>query len=147
MGDMAEWQIENMTVLDEDPLGRALAAEDAKRERERARRRARPLEADIQKRILAFLRREGVFHWRQNVGGFQDRTGRWVSFGVLGLADIIGIEPGTGRFLAIEVKRRGEGQTARQRRFQERVEAAGGLYILARSVDDVREKLNARDTL
>ena len=147
MGDMAEWQIENMTVLDDDPLGRALAVEDARRERARARRRARPPESVVQKQILAYLTREGVFHWRQNVGGFQDRTGRLVSFGVLGLADIIGIQPETGRFLAIEVKRCDGRQTERQRRFQARVESAGGLYILARSVEDVKKKIHSRDTL
>ncbi len=108
------------------------------RERRAARRLANPLEADVQRKILTFLEREGVFHWRQNVGGLRDAEGRRVQFGILGLADIIAIQPGTGRFLAIEVKRRGGRLSPKQRRFQERVEAAGGLYVLAMSVEDVR---------
>jgi hypothetical protein len=53
-----------------------------------------------------------------------------------GIADIIGIAPG-GRFLAVECKSDRGRQTPSQREFQKRVEYAGGLYVLARGVEDL----------
>lgn len=106
----------------------------------------KPREADVLKAVLAYLKKQGIFHWRQNAGGavYQNRR---VSFAVPGVADIIGILPG-GFFLAIEVKRPGRDGTARRRkerqeRFAERVKAAGGVYLRATSVDDVRPVVEA----
>jgi len=53
-----------------------------------------------------------------------------------GVADIIGQTTG-GVFFAIEVKRPGEKATTEQRAFLDRVNAHGGIGILAFSVDDV----------
>ena len=55
-----------------------------------------------------------------------------------GVADIIGVLPG-GRFLAVECKSVRGRQTEPQRAFQEAVEASGGLYVLARSVEDLKD--------
>jgi len=49
-----------------------------------------------------------------------------------------------GRFVAIEVKRSGGRLSPEQERFLERVRAAGGLGIVAYSVDDVIDGLNVR---
>lgn len=46
-----------------------------------------------------------------------------------------------GRFLAIEVKRDNGQQTADQLAFERSVRQHGGLYILARSVDDVKKAI------
>ena len=105
------------------------------------RRPARAREAEVLAAVLKYLKSRGIFHWRQNTGGavFQ---GRRVSFAMPGMADVIGILPG-GFFLAIECKRPGRDATsprrkARQAKFAERVQAAGGVYLRATSVDDVR---------
>lgn len=47
-----------------------------------------------------------------------------------------------GRFLAIEVKTGRAVQTVEQQTYQRIVEMMGGLYVLARSVEDVAEALS-----
>lgn len=59
-----------------------------------------------------------------------------------GVPDIIGIMPdGSGRFLGIEVKAPGGSQSGPQVLFERRTERAGGVYILAKSVEDVDKVL------
>jgi hypothetical protein len=41
----------------------------------------------------------------------------------------------------IEVKRPGSKQSDAQREFQVRLEAAGGVYVLAMSIDDVEKQI------
>jgi hypothetical protein len=79
--------------------------------------------------------------WRQNTGAA--RFGRqFVRFGVPGQADLSGILPG-GRRLEIEVKSPTGVQSDEQRDFQALIERFGGVYILARSVEDVRRRLQS----
>lgn len=68
------------------------------------------------------------------------RHGNVVRFGVPGQADLTGILPG-GRRLEIEVKSPGGRQSVEQRQFQAMIERFGGLYVLARCVEDVRRAL------
>ena len=63
---------------------------------------------------------------------------RVVRFGVPGQADLTGILP-DGRRLEVEVKSATGRQSAAQRDFQNLIERFGGLYVLARSVEDVRQ--------
>ena len=105
------------------------------------RRPARAREAEVLNAVLKYLKSRGVFHWRQNTGGAV-YAGRRVSFAMPGMADVIGILPG-GFFLAVECKRPGRDATsprrkAKQERFADKVLAAGGVYLRATSVDDVR---------
>lgn len=79
--------------------------------------------------------------WRANVGvarigGPRRAGGRVVRFGLPGQADLTGILPGGVR-LEIEVKGPDGRQTAEQHAFQQVIERFGGVYVLARSVDDV----------
>lgn len=77
--------------------------------------------------------------WRSNVG--VARVGkRVVRFGVVGQADLTGILPGGVR-LEIEVKSSTGQQREEQRWYQETIERFGGVYVLARSVEDVWAKL------
>lgn len=99
-------------------------------------KRKHELESTIQRRIVAYLeKRPDVFLWRHGTGAarFGDRR---VSFGLVGSADLIGLQRG-GRFVAIEVKTAVGRQSEHQAKYQRRIEALGGLYVLARSVDDV----------
>ena len=65
--------------------------------------------------------------------------GRFVTFGIPGQPDIFAII--RGRFVGIEVKTATGRQSKDQQNWQRNCERAGGLYILARSVDDVRVML------
>lgn len=100
-----------------------------------------PSESTILSAILQYLAyRQGVYAWRMNVGGVKYGD-QYVKFGFKGLSDIIGILE-NGRFLAIEVKSKTGKQTDDQRFFQDQIEGMGGLYILARSLDDVADVIN-----
>lgn len=79
--------------------------------------------------------------WKNNTGkALTLDTQRIISYGLKGSADIIGIiKPGT--FLAIEVKSGDAKQTSQQKNFAKMVTDLGGIYILARSVQDVHAAL------
>lgn len=89
-------------------------------------------EAEITRAIRALLKAFNIFHWKQ--------------LGTLGMpkgiSDIIGIH--RGRFLAIEVKRPGNKLSDRQARFLRSVSDAGGIALVAYSVDDVIDGLGLR---
>ncbi len=97
-------------------------------------------EKQIQNAILrAFGTLPALRMWRSNVG--VARIGRRVvRFGIPGQADLTGILPG-GRRLEVEVKSPHGRQSPQQRAFQRMIERFGGLYVLARSPDDVRDAL------
>ena len=63
-----------------------------------------------------------------------------MQFGLKGSADITGILK-TGIRLEVEVKDRDGKQSPQQVEFQRMIEKNNGLYVLARSVDDVIDKL------
>lgn len=111
-------------------------------------------EAEVQRAILDYLRTvPGVYAFRCNSrvvrmpgqGGHE----RLVRFGVKGLPDILGWQSLGGplvqpfgewrlaRFLAIEVKRPGEPPSPAQLAFLELLRRAGGIAVVASSVEDV----------
>ena len=94
-------------------------------------------EATIKRRILVRLSELGVFAWN-NPTGVATPLGSThvVRYGNPGAPDIIGILPG-GRFLAVEVKTATGRQRPEQQAWQRACEARGGLYVLARSVEDI----------
>lgn len=92
-------------------------------------------ESALLNEILVQINRiPGVRAWRQNSGIFFTNQGRGVRAGVPGCADITGIV--NGRRLEIEVKTPGVGQSEQQRAFEQMIVSHGGIYILARTVDD-----------
>lgn len=99
-------------------------------------------ERQVQNEILrAFQTKREMRLWRANVG--VARIGnRVVHFGVPGQADLTGILPGGVR-LEVEVKSADGRQTEEQRNFQRMIERFGGVYVLARSVEDVTCALKA----
>lgn len=85
--------------------------------------------------LVAVTALPGVMAWRNQTGAGRTVDGRWISFGLKGSADIIGAC--RGRAIAIESKRpRGGRWEEQQQRFAKAWCAAGGVYILARSVDE-----------
>lgn len=67
--------------------------------------------------------------------GAAEMAGSWIRFGLPGQADISGILC-NGRRLEIEAKAERGRQSQAQRLFQAMIEKYGGLYVLARSVED-----------
>lgn len=92
-------------------------------------------EADTQRAILDYLALKRIFHYRNNSGAFADKAGHFYRFGAVGSPDIVCVVD--GQYIGIEVKAPKGKQSDNQREFQRRLEAVGGRYILARSLDDV----------
>lgn len=88
-------------------------------------------ESDIQRSILDWLAYQRIFHYRNNSGGFKDTSQHFYRFGATGSPDIVCVIE--GKFIGIEVKASNGRQSDAQKDFQQRLEAAGGLYVLARS--------------
>lgn len=72
--------------------------------------------------------------WRCNTGVAADKTGRRIRFGVPGQPDIQGCA--AGRWVGVEVKSATGRQSSEQRAFQDRIQNAGGVYLVVRSADE-----------
>lgn len=93
--------------------------------------------------LLAFGSRRDLTLWK-NASGAVKIGERFLRFGLKGSPDIIGIADG-GRFVGIEVKTGTARQTPEQKLFEAMVFRRGGLYVLARSLDDVEKALSFLD--
>jgi len=88
---------------------------------------------------LHWLKLQRVPAWKMNTGAFRTEGGGFIRAAFLGCADIIGIVPGigAGRFLAVECKT-GRGELSPgQEAFKKVVQGSGGVFIEARSIDDL----------
>jgi hypothetical protein len=97
-------------------------------------------ESDIQKVIMDWLTLHRIFHYRNNAGGMSGKhKGKpwFVKFGKVGMPDIVAVFK--GRYIGIEVKGPKGFQSRVQTEFQVELEKAGGIYILARSIEDVQK--------
>ena len=108
----------------------------------RANSRAKPStvrESVVLHDCLRYLKKRGIFAYRQNTGTLWT-NGQPVSFGYPGSADITGILP-DGRRLEVECKSATGRQSEKQKKFEEKIRTNGGIYILARSVEDLEHGL------
>lgn len=103
-------------------------------------RKPRSPESAVLRACLDYLAVRGIMAWRNNSGlaMMRGRGGKPqpVRFGKKGSSDILGVLPG-GRLLAVECKASDGKPTDEQIAFLDRVRAAGGVAILARSLDDL----------
>lgn len=83
--------------------------------------------------------------WK-NVTGTGRRSGNYISFGLVGSSDVLGILI-NGRFLAIEGKTGNAVLSKRQKAFKTMIEKFGGVYIVARPGDDILMKVIKEATL
>ena len=99
-------------------------------------------EHDAQKAILEWLAYCRIFHWRNNSGAmvseYKGKT-RFMRFGSVGSPDIFVLKGGT--CYGIEVKGPKGTQSDVQKEFQVRFEAAGGVYVLAKGIEEVAARL------
>jgi hypothetical protein len=94
------------------------------------------------KSILQYLAWRHIFAWRINSGATPiEAPGgrRFVRFGVLGSPDIIAVKD--GQFIGIEVKAKGKKLRDSQVEFKDKLEAAGGVYIIAYDIEDVTKAI------
>ena len=102
-------------------------------------------EQDIQSAILIYVTSLPMsFAFRMNTGAVKDGN-RFIRYGLPGQPDIFLIL--NGRFIGVEVKTKTGRQSEAQKNWQRNCERAGGIYILARSVDDVRCRLETEGLL
>lgn len=101
-------------------------------------------EASIQKAILNYLSyRSDVIAWRNNTGAVKIDE-RYIKFGHSGMSDILGVIKGSGKLLAIEVKSQKGRLTADQKAFSQKIIDFGGIFILARCLEDVVVYFNSK---
>ena len=102
-------------------------------------------EATIQNNIrLALGMRDDIFMFRINVGVFRPLHGdqkRAIRSAPDGTPDLMGVMT-PGRAFAIEVKTARGQQREAQKNWQKAWEKRGGIYVLARSVEDVYKALD-----
>lgn len=97
-------------------------------------------ESDVQRTILEWLAWKHIFHYRNNSGAFAipaqgTHQRRFFRAGVVGAPDIVCVIK--GQYVGIEVKAPKGKQSDHQKEFQRQLEAAGGRYVLAYSLDEV----------
>jgi len=102
-----------------------------------------PLEKDIQRAVLQFLRvhPKVAAVWRTNSGTFteQNRDGsmRYISANTMpGMSDVCGVLKG-GRAFFFEIKRPGAKATTLQLQFLQRMHDAGALALVVYSIDSL----------
>lgn len=101
-------------------------------------------EHQIQSAIIDLLRYENYYVWRNNVGAapyISSKTGKkqWVRFGQPGFSDIFAIQPGTGKFIALEVKtpKTRNNATRFQLDFIRQIQEKGGIAAVVCSTEEV----------
>lgn len=87
------------------------------------------------KKILLRLSEAGHFAWANNTGAVKTEN-RYIRFGLKGSPDILCLTE-KGEFVAIEVKTGNAVQNRSQKNFEKAVQKRGGLYIVARSLEDI----------
>ena len=88
---------------------------------------------------FALNRRADCRVHRNNVGALQDKTGRWVQYGLaVGSSDLIGwtVRNGVAVFTSIEVKAARGRLTPEQANWLRVVQDAGGVAGMVRSADE-----------
>jgi len=95
--------------------------------------------SDLVNQILLYLSPLGVA-WSNATGAVKTED-RFLRYGLKGSSDILACIG--GRFVGVEVKVGRDRQSDAQCRFEAAITRAGGVYILARSVDDVVARLKA----
>ncbi len=101
-------------------------------------------EAVLQRLIIARLNLiPGVHVWRNNTGAGQRAGGGLIRFGVPGQGDISGIGP-RGVRLEVEVKSATGRVSEDQVAFGQMISLHGGLYVVARTLDDAINAISLR---
>lgn len=102
---------------------------------------AKQLEKEIQLTICDYLafksKKDGFIFWRQNTAPIFDKGfyRPMPKYSLTGMPDIVVVKD--GKYIGLEVKRKGGKQSDNQILFQKWLEKAGGEYHVVESLDDV----------
>lgn len=96
-------------------------------------------ETDLTSMAVQYLVLQGVYAWRNN-SGVARTDGRWIRYGKVGSADVIGVMPGFGRFIGVETKTDENKLSKSQKEFRAELQSRNGIYIVARSIQELDEK-------
>ena len=102
-----------------------------------------PKESETQKAIIDYLDARGILNWRVNLGGVPHTVNGKIIYRknpMKGMPDISCIY--CGLFVGIEVKAKTK-QSPEQFAWQQKLEQNGAIYILAHSVEDVRDAFDS----
>ena len=103
------------------------------------RHRGKP-ERAIQRAILLWLRANGCLVAVTDAGAAY-RAGAFFGDAIpAGWPDITGLLP-NGRFIGVEVKTKRGRQSDAQKRIEQEIRKRDGIYVLARSVEDVQREI------
>lgn len=94
---------------------------------------------DLVNEITLVLSELGALAWKNATGALKAADGRLVRYGCVGSPDVVACI--SGRFVGVECKVGRDQHRPEQKSFAAATDRAGGIYILARSVDDVRNTL------
>lgn len=94
----------------------------------------KPKESEIRKEIMDYL------WYIKKIDSWLTHAGQIIPVND-GIPDIMGMFPGSGRTLGIEVKRPGEVPTQKQIEWLERIRRSNGVAFVAYSVEDVESQL------
>ena len=104
------------------------------------KRKNKRTESELMRPAFEWLFAHGCYAWRNNTGAYKTESGRYVSYGLKGSADILGLTP-AGRFLAVELKGERGKLSEDQLQFAERVRGKNGIYVAAWGIDDLEREL------
>jgi hypothetical protein len=91
--------------------------------------------------IRRFYSEPRVYIWRANSGKIKTAHGTWIVLNTPGTPDLIGFIAPQGRFIGIECKVDSNKQNDNQIAFQKELEERGGIYILARTLEDAEKAI------
>ncbi|MCL2792439.1 MAG: VRR-NUC domain-containing protein [Spirochaetaceae bacterium] len=97
-------------------------------------------EKSVKNECLEYLKLMNIFCWNNPSGAMRTADNRFMSFGLKGSADIIGLLP-TGRFIAVECKSDKGKLSEAQQAFLDKVKSMGGLAVVAKSYKDIEAVL------
>lgn len=113
---------------------------------------------ELTKSIIAFFKYKGIMAWRQSsdgryikgkeytdwMGRKKEEKGQYIprAHGAKGSADVTATLPPLGKRLEVEVKFGKDRQSPDQKRFQDQIEAMGGIYIIVRTWDEFIQQFN-----
>jgi hypothetical protein len=95
----------------------------------------------VKRECLEYLKVRQIYCWSNPSGAVRIRPGKFMSFGKKGSADIIGLLPPDGKFLAVETKAPDGRLSPEQREFLEAIKQQGGVAVIARSWTDIDQAL------
>lgn len=99
----------------------------------------------LNRSIIEYLTLRGCKAWRNNTGAVRPQRSNgsygFIRFGEVGSGDVLFIMPPFGRFGSIETKTQNDRLRKTQEDWMETVNNLGGIAFVARSLDDVLERM------